>query len=374
MSLNVQQQAAPDVCTAQAHIVSATAALVIDRMSEIFDSRGARVSRSAGGLEAVLFFGEASFAQTDTGFVVTARAADEGYLSTLKGLLVTRLLALSEADKPEIVWTGDGANAPMFPNFREMTVRQIVDVTPHMRRVTLHGANLEPFVQKGMHLHLLIPPEGLSQPEWPTQGANGLPVWPAEDRRPTSRTYTVRRVDLAASCFEVDFVMHGDHDGSVGSRWASRAQPGDLLGVRGPIGRAAPEADWVLLVGDETALPVISRLLETLPATTRGIAVIEIADASEEQQLVYQADIAVRWLHRGGAEAGTGTLLLDALRTITPPADAGRVFAMAGVEQEAARAIRTFWRDELRLDRKDMVSAAYWRRGKAEEERRAATD
>lgn len=374
MFLQTREPPASFACEAQTRFSVAAPGALVDHIFDLFDGRAAAIRREEGGITASLFSGEASMHETPSGLVVTVRATDEGALSTLKGLMASQIIALAGDDRPTIVWTGDGAGARVFPNFREMTVRRIVDVTPHMRRVTLAGRDLARFAVGGMHLHLLVPPEGLEKPEWPTPGPDGLPVWPPEERRPRLRTYTVRQVDPDAGSIDVDFVLHGDPAESVGARWAALARPGDIVGVRGPVGRATPEADWVLLAGDETALPVISRLLETLPATTRGVALVEVADASEEQPLEYAADVELRWLHRGGAAAGESTVLTDAVCAIRPPAGVGRIYAMAGAEHAAARAIRAFWRDELGLDRRDMIAAAYWRLGKAEDDRRAERD
>jgi NADPH-dependent ferric siderophore reductase len=177
------------------------------------------------------------------------------------------------------------------------------------------------------------------------------------------RTYTVRSLDLEAGTFDVDFVLHGDH--GVGSRWALNTRPGDVIGVRGPTGRRLPEADWYLLVGDETALPIIGRTLESLPAKAKGIAFIEVADESEQQPLRYDADIELRWLHRDGAEPGTTNLLIDAVRAVEMPPAGTRIHAVAGVEYAAFKAIRRYWRDELKLNKKDVLPVAYWRKGHA---------
>lgn len=76
-------------------------------------------------------------------------------------------------------------------------------------------------------------------------------------------------------------MLHGDHD--LGSRWALNARPGGVIGVRGPTGRRRPQVTWYLLVGDETALPVIARTLESLPTAAKGFAFIEVADESGQQ-------------------------------------------------------------------------------------------
>ena len=146
-----------------------------------------------------------------------------------------------------------------------MTVERVTDVTPHMRRVTLSGSDLGRYATNGSHLMLFVPSEGIAKPEWPVPGEDCLPVWSADDRRPQVRTCTVRRLDPEAGTIDVDFVLHGD----LGSRWALNARPGDVIGVRGPTGRHRPEVDWCLLVGDETALPVIARTLESLQPPRR---------------------------------------------------------------------------------------------------------
>jgi len=245
-----------------------------------------------------------------------------------------------------------------------MAVERIVDVTPHVRRITPSGTDLERYATHGPHLMLFVPPEGLAEPEWPTPGEDGLPIWPADDRRPQVRTYTVRSLDLDAGTIDVDFVLHGDH--GVAARWASNARPGDVIGVRGPTGRRRPDVDWYLLVGDETALPVIARTLESLPATAKGVAIIEVSDESEQQPMRYDADIELRWLHRNGAQAGTTSLLIDAVRAVEMPATGTPMYAMAGVEYTAFKTIRRYWLDELQLNKKDVFPIAYWRRGGSE--------
>jgi NADPH-dependent ferric siderophore reductase len=301
------------------------------------------------------------------GLLMRATAAHEAALAYMKGVMASHLIEFSEETRPDIVWTGDGADAAVYPNFREMTVTRTEDITPNMRRITLSGRDLESFATGGLHFKLFVPPEGIDKPEWPVPGKDGLPIWPAEDKRPQVRTYTIRAIDSVAGTFDADFVLHGDH--SVGSRWAMNAKPGDIVGVRGPTGRGIAEADWYLLVGDETALPVIARHLETLPASARGVALIEIADESEKQTIDQQTGIEIRWLYRNGAEPGTTSLLIDAVRAVEMPPSGTRIHAMAGVEAKAFKAIRHHWREVLNLDKKDVLPSTYWRRGKAEGEK-----
>lgn len=107
-------------------------------------------------------------------------------------------------------------------------------------------------------------------------------VLPEEDRNPI-RTYTARNTRPDTREIDIDFVLH--RDSGPASAWASNAAPGDELVLVGPDGRSAQRSgiEWspggaqrVLLAGDETALPAIAAILESLPAHMAGHAFIEV--------------------------------------------------------------------------------------------------
>jgi NADPH-dependent ferric siderophore reductase len=338
-------------------------------IKDVFDdfiAHGADVTAIERGASAAFFFGLGSMQARADGLVMTVQAADEAWLAYIKQFMAGHLVEYVRGVRPRFSWTGAGAGATRFPNLHEMTVERIVDLTPHMRRVTLSGPGLERYVTGGLHLKLFIPPAGIAKPEWPVPGEDGIAVELPPDVMPTVRTYTVRNLDIAAGTIDIDIVLHGDH--GIGSHWSLNAQPGDVVGVRGPVGRPPLAADWYLLVGDETALPAIARTLESLPASSRGTAIIEVANESEQQPIAFKADIDLRWLHRNGAEPGTTSLLVDAVHAVEMPPVGTKIHAMAGVEYSAFKKIRHYWRDVLKLDKKDVLPVAYWRRGRAEGE------
>ena len=352
---------------AQLDVAVAEPERLIERMIEHFAESNAEIAHTRGRCSATFLYSQLFMQARPNGVALEAVAGDDIGLSAMKSVAARLLIEYADGEPPQLAWTGHGTDVTAFPNFREMTVTRIADVTPHMRRIKLSGSNLDQrYATHGQHIKLLLPPEGVLKPEWPVPGKDHLPVWPAEDRRPTMRTFTVRHADLDAGTIDVDFVLHGD-DG-VGSRWAMRAQPGDLVGVRGPIGPPLPKVDWYLFVGDETALPGIARMLEALPATAKGVAIIEVSGESEQQPIRCKADIALRWLHRNGAQAGTTSLLVDATRAVEMPPPGTSIYATAGVEYNAFKAIRRYWREELQLDKKSVLPVAYWRRGRAEGE------
>lgn len=292
-----------------------------------------------------------------------AEAADETSLAVVKFMLASHLQEMPGAAGASIVWTGDGCSHTTLPSLREMRVREVVDLTPHMRRITFVGADLARYDAFDMHVHLIIPPPGHA-PQWPVPGIDGIPVWPKGEGAPAMRTYTIRRIDVEAGEIDIDFVMH--HDAGPGAGFAQRAARGDVVGLLGPGGRSAGQAEWYCLAADETGLPAIGRILGRLPRSAAGIAVIEVDSAADEQELDRPEGVALRWLHRDGAPPGTTTLLAQAVRAIPLPRDRA-VFAWGACEFEAFKALRSHWRKTCGLTRDQHLAVAYWRRGADED-------
>ena len=122
--------------------------------------------------------------------------------------------------------------------------------------------------------------------------------------------------------------------------WALRAPVGADVGYAGPRVDFSPrdDAEWLLLCGDETALPAIAAILESPPPATELIAVVEVADGGEEQQLELPPGARLEWVHRGGAPAATTPHLADALRAVDLPEGTGQAWGAA--ESRVARDLR----------------------------------
>jgi len=225
----------------------------------------------------------------------------------------------------------------------DVTVVATRSVTPHMKRITFQGDALR-----------TLPAEA---PAWWVKV-----VLPAnEDEQPQSRAYTIRRFDRAAAQIDIDFVLHGD--AGPGSAWAAQAQPGEPIRLAGPrSGRmTVPEEGWLLLVGDETALPAISAILERLPDGRDAIAFIEIDGAAEEQPLAAPRGTRIHWRHRASRASPPGALLRDAVHgTILPP---GPGYAFVAAEAFAVQAIKSRLLDTLPPDR--ISAKGYWKMGAA---------
>lgn len=237
-------------------------------------------------------------------------------------------------------------------------------LSPHLVRVRAVGERLEafrdsPHTDAYVKITFAKPELGLEPP----YDLAALRETLAPDDLPVTRTYTVRAVD--GDEITIDFVVHGD-EGLAGP-WAARAQPGDRLVVSGPGGGYAPDptADWHLFVGDESAIPAIAASLEALPRDAVGAAFIEVQGPGEHVDLAAPAGVAVRWVHRGDAEAGATPVLVDAVAHWHPLDGRGQVFAHG--EREAMKAMRDLVFARWGLSREQVSLSGYWAYGRTED-------
>ncbi|WYB29341.1 SIP domain-containing protein [Streptomyces sp. SM1P] len=251
---------------------------------------------------------------------------------------------------------------------RELTVLRVADVTPGMRRVTLGGEQLRAFHRDGLDLPALRSEgfddhvkfffaDGDAPPVLPGQNVSSLD-WPA-DARPIAKDYTPVRYDPEAGEIDFDFVRH---EGGVASSWAQAVQPGEVTWIAGPkMSHGHPEGvDWLLVIGDETALPAIGRWLAEMPAGTRAKVFIEVGEESHRQDLPTEADATITWLSRDGAPAGTTDLLERAVRSMEwlP----GEAYVWAAGEAVSLKGIRRHLGTERGVPRERTHITGYWRR------------
>ena len=175
------------------------------------------------------------------------------------------------------------------------------------------------------------------------------------------RRYTIRRHDASEQTLDVDAVLHGD---GPGARWMAAAAPGDRIDAVGPRGKvvASATADWHLFVADESGLAATAAMLESLGPDAVAVAVVEVADAQEEQAIAAPSGTEITWVHRGAATPGDPALLLRAIGGAPLPSGLGHAYVMA--EASVVRVLRDVLTD--RGFSPDRVSAkAYWRVGLA---------
>ncbi len=310
------------------------------------------------------------------------------------------------------------ADADLIQPWRmfDVEVKRVVRLCPSFVRVTFTGLDLHEFADNGrdQRVKLLLPaPCGgweyldRQNPDWYTAWRE-LP----EERRNPLRTYTVRTVRPNLGEVDVDLVLHGD--AGPASRWARAAAPGTPLVILGPNARYdgphggrgfAPPQDTgaVLLAGDETAVPAIASICESLPDDAVGEVLLEVPHREDRWTFKAPAGVRITWLARDGlthgdlltpaVRAATDRLLYRAgARSASVPAgtledvdvdhdllwevpidDEGRalvrdahLYAWLAGEAGVIKGLRRFLVSERGLDRKAVAFMGYWRRGKSE--------
>ncbi|MBT2533718.1 siderophore-interacting protein [Arthrobacter sp. ISL-48] len=329
----------------------------------------------------------------------------------------------------------------------EVSVSSVLELSPNFRRITFGGYSLRNFGVHGdtmdLRIKLMIPSlaqdgSQLPLPAFRMDQAGWYREWLDMDPavRGSMRTYTVResRLDSVYPEIDVDFVMHFDSEGNGGpaANWALNAKPGDAITIIGPNSRAAhcvtaeiySGIEWrpgmaqrVLFAGDETAVPAISAILESLPPYMSGQAFLEVPQAADFLDLRTAADVDVTWLARGAAIGRSrphGELLQEAVRLAVPvpgwvgikaadggagpepeevnvdvdilwetparmdtaaigatknpdmPAGAMPFYAWIAGEAGVIKDMRRYLVRDVGIDRKQVAFMGYWRRGKAE--------
>lgn len=230
-----------------------------------------------------------------------------------------------------------------------------------MVRVTVGGPELDGLDPglPGASVRLLLAPPGagLVIPAW-----EGNEFLLPNGTRPILRTLTPRRLDVEALELTVDVVVH---DESPLSMWATTSSPGDLVAVSG-TGRGytiGPDAQHYVLAGDESAIPAISQLLESLPQAARVDVIVEVAHPDARLEPPGHPGAGVRWVDLPGG-AGPGDALVPAVISAEVRQHT-RVWA-AG-EAAAMQRIRKHLFEERGLVRSSAVVRGYWKRGRSGE-------
>lgn len=232
--------------------------------------------------------------------------------------------------------------------FRHVTLSEREWLAPDFVRVRLVGPELSGFDSPGADDHMrLFFPHG--------------PVGSVEELRAApSREYTP--LAWGDDWLDVEFAVHGAE--GVAAPWAATAPIGSAIGIGGPRGSAVitgTPGSW-LLAGDETAIPAIRRFAALIPAGSPARILVETATPSREVEI--EAPVAVEWLHR--ADAPAGSALAATLDALGPDDIVGAdPFVFIAAEQsivKPGRALLARWG----VDAANAVVKGYWKRGEAE--------
>ncbi|KAF2338390.1 siderophore-interacting protein [Flavobacterium tistrianum] len=241
-------------------------------------------------------------------------------------------------------------------------VKEKTFVTPHYIRITFKMSDEQVNIFQNMHSgsnnKIYIPSEKA------IYGANyDESIWNS-DFFIAVRTYTTRSIDLINKTLQIDFVAHGDN--GPASKWAENAKSGDFLGIamkesQKPL---VPMNKNYFIVGDSTAIPVISVILETLPSTTNVMLLIEVSSYRDAFVLNTKANLNVKWIYNPSPLNGSKL----AEECIALLAEEKQHYVFAAAEFETIRKIKKHLKEDLQLERDHFQAVSYWKRGSSEEE------
>jgi len=296
----------------------------------------------------------------------------------------------------------------------DLEVTGVERLSPTYLRIELGGEPLAEFGVAGplydQRIKLIFPGDSGRLPSFEGEPDTWYERWLAmpEAQRGHLRTYSVRDVrgSGADTRLVIDFVLHLA-PGATGpaARWAADAEPGRPVGIMAPrrgrpyggIEFAPGSASRLLLAGDETAVPAISRILADLPAGAKGAAFVEVPLSEDVLCLETPNEVSVTWLPRNGAPLGrplTDAVLrhLGMRQPVDPASDdevdpdlwetpgfssggeqlppdpsleAGDAYAWIAGESGVVTTLRRHLVRDLGIDRRQVAFMGYWRRGVA---------
>ncbi|NAW63849.1 siderophore-interacting protein [Photobacterium halotolerans] len=244
---------------------------------------------------------------------------------------------------------------------KSFTVQQAFDISPNMRRVILTGEDIRhlPANSAGQYVKLLFTPAGSTDLSTLSEG-----------QKPVLRTFTISEFDAEQGTLSLDFVKHqhkGDispEQGGYACHWAMHTQPGEQISLGGPntIQGLADGSDWVLIIGDMTALPSIQLKTTHLAANSQGYVVLALSSKQDLPALQLPAGVELITVIDG---EHPGNALADKVAELRWPD--GKPAIWCACEFSTMRAIRQHISQQDQFDRKACYISSYWKHGVTED-------
>ena len=259
---------------------------IINQLAAIAQGNGFEVRRENGEVKINAPLGQVTFKVNGLQTLVIFNAPSPPELQLLKELYAARIekLRLSSA----IEWIATPGKRPL--NQTRAEVLSCKQISPTFMRMRLTGDfSAYALREAGLHFRFLLGPNGS---DLPTLDEKGLTRWPgglAAWHRPV---FTVRRISDTHDWIDVDIALH---EGGRTTHWCQSVIPGTIVGLNGPSGSKMPIASRLVLFGDETAMPVILRILDAAPSTTTAAATIAIRDPADAQAIHSSAETSLSW-------------------------------------------------------------------------------
>ena len=232
---------------------------------------------------------------------------------------------------------------------RKLKVLDKKKISNNLLRIILTGNDLKDFPEneKGGYVKLLFPKSKINGEEF------------------FQRPYTIRNFRKSNLELDIDFANHTGNKG-LATSWAYSVKPGESIIISGPSSKpkVRENVDWLLFVGDMSALPAISTYLEDLREDTLGKAIIEILDDSDKINLVKPKNFEIIWsINKGGvienSDLVKNVYSLEWLK--------GTPYVWVACEFNSMKVLRNYFQSEKKINKNEMYISSYWKSGENQE-------
>ena len=232
---------------------------------------------------------------------------------------------------------------------RKLKVLDKKKISNNLLRIILTGNDLKDFPEneKGGYVKLLFPKSKINGEEF------------------FQRPYTIRNFRKSNLELDIDFANHTGNKG-LATSWAYSVKPGESIFISGPSSKpkVRENVDWLLFVGDMSALPAISTYLEDLGKNTLGKAIIEILDNSDKINLVKPKNFEIIWsINKGGvienSDLVKNVYSLEWLK--------GTPYVWVACEFNSMKVLRNYFQSEKKINKNEMYISSYWKSGENQE-------
>lgn len=241
-------------------------------------------------------------------------------------------------------------------------VAAVGDRSPRLREIVLEGG-LDDFVSSGGDQFVYVMVRGRDGADVPAGHTMEAQLAADPCDRPIAAYYTVRAWDRARRRLTLWMVDHDD-DAGVGG-WAQRCEVGERVALWGPRpGPSTPAAaSRFVFVADESGFAAVAARVDELCPGASAHVIVETVDPCHRIEFPRAGQLTVDWRYRHDTRPGTGTGLLDAIRSLGLPADPrSGVFVFGAGEARQMARIRHHLRHEAGLAADAVSVTAYWRR------------
>ena len=229
---------------------------------------------------------------------------------------------------------------PKKPIIRLTHVSEVIELSPHLRRIVVTGDSLKDFPVglEGSYVKVVLQQEG--------------------EYELKMRSYTIRFFNPKTSELALDFVVKR-HNGPA-TNWALEAKVGDSIGIAGPGPMKMTNYDHhsYLLVGDITSVNAINGYVPRFNKEATVRAIVAVPTRGDIIEMDYDDSLNTEWFIEDEA---TITLEEQVIETARDMSKDTHVFL--GLEARSIRSLRPVLQEDIGFDRLNVFAVGYWKKG-----------